>query len=239
MRPGPPHPDHRGHRVNGMARSAYHSQVPHRRRLSASVAQDQIFPHLVCAPSDLLGDVAQTYLLGAQTPHQRSLFDIEMGGQWISSGWTLHQWGLIERCAHPRHPRIRMGGDRTLPNDASSRTRWRSHDRCATESGNVHIGRHPGACVAAVGIRLEAFGYQIFNGVVPLTIVEDLVGTSRVSSDIGSPPGSSMDETRPVTRSSMSVSRGSPNDRLSRPRRASLTTFSTATGNPVSRRISP
>ena len=109
MRPGPPHPDHRGHRVNGMARSEYHSQVPHRRRLSASVAQDQIFPHLVCAPSDLLGDVAQTYLLGAQTPHQRSLFDIEMGGQWISSGWTLHQWSLIERCAHPRHPRIRMG----------------------------------------------------------------------------------------------------------------------------------
>ena len=161
MRLGQPHSDHRGHRVNGMARSAYHSQVPHRRRLSASVAQDQIFPHLVCAPSDLLGDVAQTHLLGTRTPHQRSLFDIEMGGQWISSGWTLHQWSLIERCAHPRHPRIRMGGDRTLPNDAPSRTRWRSHDRCATESGNVHIGRHPRACRRRCGDPPR--GFRLLN----------------------------------------------------------------------------
>ena len=28
-----------------------------------------------------------------------------MGGQWNSSGWTLHQKSLLERCAHPLNPR--------------------------------------------------------------------------------------------------------------------------------------
>jgi hypothetical protein len=41
--------------------------------------------------TDLFGDVAQTHFLGAKSPRQRSLFDIQMGGQWNSSGWILHQ----------------------------------------------------------------------------------------------------------------------------------------------------
>jgi hypothetical protein len=47
------------------------------------------------------------------------LFDVQMGGQRNSSGWTLHQWSFLERCAHPLNPS-------TVP----SKSTW----RCAMQS---------------------------------------------------------------------------------------------------------
>ena len=42
--------------------------------------------------------------------------------------------------------------------------------------GTPHLDALQERAAAAVGIRLETLGYQVFNGVVPLTVVDDLVG---------------------------------------------------------------
>ncbi len=55
--------------------------------------------------TNLLSDITQTHLLSAKMPRQRSLFNIQMRSQWDSSDRTLHQWSLLERCAHPLNQR--------------------------------------------------------------------------------------------------------------------------------------